>query len=46
MPPAGTGSALRERVEEFAAAGAERVILQWLDLDDIDGLELLAKGVL
>lgn len=41
-----TGSALRDRVAEFGAAGAERVILQWQDLDDLDGLELLARGVL
>jgi alkanesulfonate monooxygenase SsuD/methylene tetrahydromethanopterin reductase-like flavin-dependent oxidoreductase (luciferase family) len=41
-----TDSALRDRVDEFAAAGAERVILQWQDLDDFDGLEILARAVL
>ena len=30
----------------FAEAGAERIQMQWLDLDEIDGLELLAtKGL-
>jgi hypothetical protein len=27
-------------------AGLERVMLQWLDLDDLAGLESLAKAVL
>jgi hypothetical protein len=26
--------------------GVQRVILQWLDLDDLNGLEALARGVL
>jgi F420-dependent oxidoreductase-like protein len=43
---AGTASRLRERVAEFEAAGAQRLILQWLDLDDLDGLEILADAVL
>lgn len=43
---AGTGQRLRDRLEEFERAGAQRVILQWLDLDDLDGLRLLAEAVL
>jgi hypothetical protein len=27
-------------------AGLQRVLLQWLDLDDLAGLEALAKAVL
>jgi alkanesulfonate monooxygenase SsuD/methylene tetrahydromethanopterin reductase-like flavin-dependent oxidoreductase (luciferase family) len=43
---AGTKPKLRQRLDEFERAGAQRVMLQWLDLDDIDGLELLADAVL
>ena len=35
-----------ERLQEFAAIGAERVYLQVLDLDDLEHLELLAKEVM
>ncbi len=30
----------------FEQAGAEEVMLQWLDLDDIDGLQAFAASVL
>jgi hypothetical protein len=30
----------------LAEAGVQRIMLQWLDLDDLDGLEALAKAVL
>jgi len=30
----------------LAEAGVQRIMLQWLDLDDLDGLEALARGVL
>lgn len=43
---AGTPPELRARLAEFERAGAQRVILQWLDLDDLDGLQVLAQGVL
>jgi F420-dependent oxidoreductase-like protein len=42
---AGMPSVLRQQLQAFEAAGADRVILQWLDLDDLDGLQLLADGV-
>ena len=38
-----------EVVEQLAAlneAGLQEVMLQWLDLDDLDGLDLLARAVL
>jgi hypothetical protein len=35
-----------DQLGEFAGAGAQRVMLQWLDLDDLDGLERLAHSVL
>jgi F420-dependent oxidoreductase-like protein len=43
---AGTAPVLQQRLREFEAAGAQRVILQWLDLDDLEGLRLLAEAVL
>lgn len=43
---AGTPPELRQQLAAFERAGAQRVILQWLDLDDLDGLQLLAEGVL
>lgn len=41
----GTAAAVREQVERLGEAGAERVMLQWLDLDDLDGLEALAAAL-
>ncbi len=41
----GTPSQIREQLHELFQAGAERVILQWLNLDDLDGLEALAQTV-
>ena len=42
----GTQAAVREQLAAIAAAGVERVMLQWLDLDDMAGLEALARAVL
>lgn len=42
----GTPNALVAQLGELAEAGVQRVMLQWLDLDDLDGLEALAAGVL
>jgi len=42
----GAGAAVAEQVGKIAAAGAQRVMLQWMDLDDLDGLAALAKAVL
>ncbi len=41
----GTAAAVREQVERLGEAGAERVMLQWLDLDDLDGLAALAAAL-
>jgi alkanesulfonate monooxygenase SsuD/methylene tetrahydromethanopterin reductase-like flavin-dependent oxidoreductase (luciferase family) len=35
-----------DQLGRLAEVGAERVMLQWLDLDDLDGLENLARSVL
>lgn len=34
------------QLAELEAAGVQRVMLQWLDLDDLDGLEALARAIL
>jgi alkanesulfonate monooxygenase SsuD/methylene tetrahydromethanopterin reductase-like flavin-dependent oxidoreductase (luciferase family) len=43
---AGLAPQLRQTLKEFERAGADRVILQWQDLDDVDALEILAAAVL
>ena len=42
----GTPSEVVDRIGAYAEAGVERFMLQWLDLDDIDGIELTARDVL
>ncbi len=42
----GTGNELVDQLEAFAEAGVQRIMLQWLDLDDMEGLEGLATAVL
>lgn len=42
----GTGDAVVAQIGAFADAGVQRIMLQWLDLDDLDGLEALAQSVL
>lgn len=43
---AGTASAIVDRIGQYVEAGVERFMLQWLDQDDIAGLELIARDVL
>lgn len=42
----GSPNQIREQLRELEEAGLQRVMLQWLDLDDLDGLEALAKATL
>lgn len=42
----GTANAVVEQLGRIAEAGAQRVMLQWMDLDDLDGLAALADAVL
>ncbi len=42
----GAGEAIRPQLEALAAAGVQRIMLQWLDMDDLDGLEALARAAL
>lgn len=42
----GSNSAIVDQLDALAGAGVQRVMLQWLDLDDLEGLEALAQAVL
>jgi alkanesulfonate monooxygenase SsuD/methylene tetrahydromethanopterin reductase-like flavin-dependent oxidoreductase (luciferase family) len=42
----GTGSQVSEQLAQLAETNIDRVMLQWLNLDDLDGIEALAKTVL
>lgn len=42
----GTPSMMVDQIGKFVEAGVERFMLQWLNLDDIDGLEIIARDVL
>lgn len=42
----GTASAVVDQLGALVDVGVERVMLQWLDLDDLDGVAALAEGVL
>ena len=42
----GVGQEIKEQLAEVEKTGIQRVMLQWLELDDLKGLEALAKVVL
>ncbi|GAC1366464.1 MAG: hypothetical protein NVSMB42_26510 [Herpetosiphon sp.] len=42
----GTGDEAREQVQRLGEAGVQRVMLQWMDLDDLQGLEGVAHALL
>jgi F420-dependent oxidoreductase-like protein len=42
----GTGPEVAEQLGLLGEAGVQRVMLQWLETDDIDGLEAMAQSVL
>ncbi len=42
----GVGEEIHPQLEELERAGVQRVMLQWLELEDLDNLEALAKVVL
>ena len=42
----GTAGEVAEQLGRFAAAGVQRVMVQWLELDDLDRLEQFAASVL
>ena len=41
----GTPGDIRAQFKEWEDAGADRLMLQWLDVDDNDSLELLAEAL-
>jgi len=41
----GVGAEIKPQLMELEKAGLQRIMLQWLDLDDLDGLAALAKAV-
>lgn len=41
----GVGEEVKVQLAELERAGVQRVMLQWLELDDLDGLSMLAKVV-
>jgi F420-dependent oxidoreductase-like protein len=42
----GTGDQIVEQLGKWAESGVQRIMLQWLELDDLDGLEAMATTVL
>lgn len=42
----GTPTEVVDQLGQLVEAGVQRIMLQWLELDDLDGLEVLAKTVL
>jgi hypothetical protein len=43
---AGTPEKILEQIHTYEQADAEEVMLQWLDLDDMEGLRAFAASVL
>lgn len=43
---AGSSSTIKEQLQALEQAGLQRIMLQWLDLDDLESLEVLAKEIL
>ena len=43
---AGTPSQVKEQLQRLEEAGLQRIMLQWLDLDDLEGMEAFAKAIL
>jgi len=43
---AGSPEQVKEQLNVLEEAGLQRVMLQWLDLDDLEGIEALAKTIL
>lgn len=41
----GTASEIKAQLDHLSSAGVQRVMLQWLDLDDMAGLEAMAQSI-
>lgn len=42
----GTADEVVDQLRAYAAAGVQRIMLQWMELDDLEGIEALARQVL
>ena len=42
----GSGQAIAEQVAAYSAVGVQRIMIQWMDLDDLDGIAALAQALL
>ena len=42
----GTAAHMRVQLDELAAAGVQRVLLQWMEVDDIAGLTDMARALI
>jgi F420-dependent oxidoreductase-like protein len=42
----GNAREIKEQLQALEGAGLQRIMLQWLDLDDLESLEVLAKQIL
>jgi alkanesulfonate monooxygenase SsuD/methylene tetrahydromethanopterin reductase-like flavin-dependent oxidoreductase (luciferase family) len=42
----GTAEEIIEQCQQLAGVGIQRLMLQWLDLDDVAGIENMADGIL
>ncbi len=42
----GTPGEIARQIQQYRQAGAQQIMLQWLGLDDLEGLERLATGIL
>ncbi len=42
----GDGAEMADQLAAWSAVGVQRIMLQWLDLDDLDGIAALARAVL
>ncbi len=42
----GVGEQVKQHLDELEKTGLQRLMLQWLELDDLKGLAALAKSVL
>jgi F420-dependent oxidoreductase-like protein len=43
---AGSSDTIKEQLQALEETGLQRIMLQWLDLDDLENLEALAKAIL
>ncbi|HUE99618.1 MAG TPA: TIGR03560 family F420-dependent LLM class oxidoreductase [Anaerolineales bacterium] len=43
---AGSLGAIKDQLAALGEAGLQRIMLQWLDMDDLESLESLARGIL